>query len=143
MHILSKFTLLGAALALGACQQAKAPAPEANLMIMLTKADDGSSDASFIEVSGDDNCAGRVKTARGVFPAANIEYVAHYCVYSDIKFKPFAHGSAPAGPPKAFQLTLSKNGKILKSVKVLKTLKDCHKSKTNVCVSSAQGLQRD
>ena len=139
MNIFSKAVLIGTLVSLGACQQAGAPAPEANLMIMLTKASDGANDASFIEVSGDENCAQRVKAARAVFPAANIEYVAHYCVYSPFRFEAFAHGSAPTGPTHSYQINLSGSGKRLLSVKEIDSVQKCRADKKTMCVSSAQG----
>ncbi|GEM_PF-2325862 len=137
MNIFFKAVLVGTLVSLAACQDANTPAPEANLMIMLTKASDGANDASFIEVSGDENCAQRVKAARAVFPAANIEYVAHYCVYSPFRFEAFAHGSAPTGPAHRYQLHLSKNAKALKSVK---PAANCQPTKTKICVTSQQSL---
>ena len=140
MRVLSIVILAITLFMTSACQKASEPVPQANLMIMLTKAETGLDDASFIEVSDDENCAERVKTARAVFPAANIEYVAHYCVYSKPKFEAFAHGTAPSGPPHVLQLEFSKDKHRLISVQSFEVADACLAGNTTVCVASAQNV---
>ena len=116
--------------------------PPPNMMLMITEADDIMLDASFLSVSDEQNCQERAQAAKTVFPAADIVYVTHYCLYSKTQFEPFGHNSQPDGPNYYFKLTLSKNGKVLQSVKRVKDAAACKKL-GGQCVISRQNLLSD
>ena len=128
---------------LGACSPPPPPPPP-NLMVLATEAkgDDqaGMVDASFLSVSGLENCEERVEAAKAVFPAANIVYAWHYCTYSDTNFEPFGHAPEPTGTAYYFGLKFSKDGKVLRSVKSYDSNAACEKAKKGVCIVSYQNI---
>ena len=139
-HLISTLWL---AAALSACAE-KTPPPPPNLMVLATEASGedqkGMIDASFLTVSGEENCQERVEAARAVFPAANIVYTWHYCAYAETKFEPFGHAPEPTGTAYYFDLDFSKDGKTLKSVKAYDSNATCEKTKKGVCIVSYQNI---
>ena len=142
-----KIKLLASTLWLGvaltACSE-PTPPPAPNLMILATEASSegqkGMVDASFLSVSGAENCEERVEAAQAVFPVANIVYVWHYCTYSEISFEPFGHEPVPTGTAYYFDLQFSKDGKVLKSTTAHDSNAACEKTKKGVCVVSYQNM---
>jgi len=130
-------------IALAGCSE-PTPPPAPNLMILATEASgegqEGMVDASFLSVSDAENCKERVEAARTVFPAANIVYAWHYCAYSETNFEPFGHEPVPTGTAYYFDLQLSKDGKVLKSVVTHHSNAACEKAKKGVCIVSYQDV---
>lgn len=139
-HLISTLWL---AAALSACAE-KTPPPSPNLMVLATEASGedqkGMIDASFLTVSGEENCQERVEAARAVFPVAKIVYSWHYCAYAEANFEPFGHEPVPTGTAYYFDLDFSKDGKILKSVKAYDSNAACEKTKKGVCIVSYQNI---
>jgi hypothetical protein len=131
------------ATALTACSE-PTPPPPPNLMVLATEASgegqEGMIDASFLTVSGAENCAERVEAAKAVFPVAEITYAWHYCAYAQTNFEPFGHAPEPTGTAYYFGLKFSKDGKVLKSVTAHNSNAACEKAKKSVCVVSYQNI---
>ncbi|MCF6219628.1 MAG: hypothetical protein L3J65_00805 [Robiginitomaculum sp.] len=136
-------TTIWLAVTLTACSE-PTPPPPPNLMVLATEASGedqkGMIDASFLTVSGAENCEERVEAARAVFPAAKIVYSWHYCAYSDINFEEFGHEPVPTGTAYYFDLDFSKDGKTLKSVTTYESNAACEKAKKGVCIVSYQNI---
>jgi len=129
--------------ALAACSE-PTPPPAPNLMILATEAlgegQEGLIDASFLTVSGAENCEERVEAARAVFPAAKIVYTWHYCTYSKTNFEDFGHEPVPTGTAYYFDLQISKDGSTLKSVTTYDSNAACELAKKGVCIVSYQNV---
>ncbi len=132
--------ILGTASILGACQGARTPPPAPNHLIMLTEAEDGSADASFMTVETLEECEERAAAARKVFPVAEIKYISHYCTSAQASFEPFLHNPEPTGPNYIFDLNFSKDGKSLKEVTAHPSMEACKKAGGKVCVISYQNI---
>jgi len=139
-HIL--VSALAATALLSNCTAQQAPAP--NHLIILTEADSGNADASFMTVDTLEECETRAATAMKVFPAAGIKYIAHYCTYSATSFEPFGHNPEPTGPQYIFGLDFSRDGKTLQKVTRYTNIADCkkveQKSRPKTCVISYQNM---
>ena len=120
------------------------PPPPPNLMVLATEASgegqEGMTDASFLTVSDAANCEERVEAAKAVFPAANIVYSWHKCVYSKTNFEAFGHAPVPEGTAYYFGLNFSKDGKVLNAVTTYDSDAACKKAKKGVCIVSYQNV---
>lgn len=120
------------------CSGEPTPPPTPNHLIMLTEAENGGSDASFMTVETLEECERRAKVAKNVFPSAGIIYISHYCTSASATFEAFGHNPEPEGDGYIFDLQFSKDGKVLNKVVVHPSIKACEKSRSKLCVISYQ-----
>ena len=112
-----------------------------NYLLITSQQDDNPFEISFIATQNLQECEDKAKRAIAVFPSANIKYINHHCLYSDIEFTQFGHGQEVENN-NYFALNISKNGRVLESVRRFDSLQECQKTGKGKCLVSSQDIKK-